>query len=73
MAFGLTFRIPLWTLFSAFVAKIGAGADDIVISDIGFAQADVTHDGELKSSDCSKIVRYVVGLATKEDLAQAGD
>ena len=52
------------------VAKYAAGMDDFTISDQGLLNADVTHDGEVKSDDCSKILQYVVGLIEKGDLAK---
>lgn len=73
MAFGLTFRIPLWTLFSAFVAKIGAGSEN---REPGSSSGDVITDEtsfEGSSASGRKCSKEEIEAAAEEVLNTLGD
>ncbi|MBR4201200.1 MAG: Cohesin domain protein [Oscillospiraceae bacterium] len=52
------------------VARFAVG-DSVNISDQGQINADVTHDGQVNGDDVLKIVKYVAGFITEDDLAKA--
>jgi hypothetical protein len=53
------------------IARFAAEDAEAKITAQGQINADVTHDGNIKGDDATKILKYVAKLITKDDLAKA--